>query len=99
MAYGDWRVINPTEALSKSETASLLALVREHNLPVEALACHMTRQQGHGRGKGPEGSFTPVFNVSYSLMLCEYCGNLEPQEPACPAKLRALKQRLLSDNV
>lgn len=77
-------MINPTEALSKSETATLLAL---------------TRQQGYGRGKGPEGSFTPVFNISYSLMLCEYCGNLEPQEPACPAKLRVLRDRLLSDGV
>lgn len=92
-------MINPTEALSKSETSSLLALVREHNLPIEQLACHMTRQQGYGRGKGPEGSFTRSFSISYNLILCEYCGNLEPQEPCCPAKLRALQQRLLSDTV
>ncbi len=95
----DYPVIKPTEALTKSETASLLGLVREHNLPVEMLACHMTRQRGHGRGKGPPGSFTPTFSISYDLMLCEYCGNLDPQEPCCPAKLRALKQRLLSDGI
>lgn len=91
-------MINQTEALSKSETDALLALVRANNLPVEALACHMTQQQGHGRGKGPEGSFTPVFNISYNLLLCEYCGNLEPQKPCCPARLRLLREKLLQSN-
>jgi len=35
------------------------------------------------------------FRISYDLELCHYCGNLEPSDH-CPAKLRALRDRLLT---
>jgi hypothetical protein len=83
------------QRLPRAEEEALIALAVSYGLDRATLACHMTRQQGHGRGKGPEGSFTPVFNISYNLMLCEYCGNLEPSE-VCPAKVRVIKERLLN---
>lgn len=96
-------MINLTEALTKSETDALLALIRANNLPIEALACHMTRQQGHGRGRHSErGGFSILsgqsFNISYNLLLCEYCGHLEPQKPCCPARLCLLREKLLQSN-
>jgi hypothetical protein len=84
-------MIKPTEALSKSETATLLALVRENRLLVSALACEFSRQHGEGQGVSLRGR---PYAISYDLMMCQHCGNLEPQEPACPAKLRMLKAQL-----
>lgn len=39
-----------TEALTKNETATLLALVREQGLSVSQLACEFSRQQSRGHG-------------------------------------------------
>lgn len=85
-------MIPQTEALSKDETTTILALVRDHGLPVEQLACEFSRQKASGVGVSSRGR---PYSISYDLMLCTHCGNLEPQEPCCPAKLRALKDRLL----
>jgi hypothetical protein len=87
-------MIKPTEALSKSETATLLALVRGNNLSVSVLACEFSRQ--HGEGQGVSSRRRP-YAISYDLMMCKFCGNLEPQKPACPARLHVLKDRLLAD--
>jgi hypothetical protein len=84
------------QRLPDAEERALVEVACAKGLTKEELRCHMTRQQGHGRGKGPEGSFTPTFSISYNLMLCEYCGNLEPSE-ICPAKVLKIKERLLSD--
>lgn len=86
-------MIQPTEALAKSETAELLALVEANNLPLSQLACEFTRQHDQGTHVSRNGR---KWAVSYDLMLCKHCGNLEPQTPACPAKLRILKERLLN---
>lgn len=86
-------MIEPTQALAKSETAELMALVEANNLPVAQLACEFSRQHGEGNHTSPNGR---KWAVSFDLSLCTYCGNLEPQQPACPAKLRQLKQRLLN---
>jgi hypothetical protein len=89
-------MIKPTEALTKSETTELIALVEVNNLPVSQLACEFSRQ--HGEGTHVTGGACPgrTYAISFDLELCTYCGNLEPQKPACPAKLRALQQRLLN---
>lgn len=86
------------ERLSRSEETALLDLVRANGLDETKLACFMTRQQGSGRGRHPEkGGFSilsgQAFNISYNLMLCEYCGNLESQK-VCPAKARELQERM-----
>lgn len=92
-------MINPTEALSKSDTATLIALVREQGLEMSRIQCEMSRQQGGGRGEFKHGTLLrgQSYNISYDLLMCAHCGNLEPQKPACPAKLRVLKDRLLSE--
>jgi hypothetical protein len=81
------------ERLSRSEEAALLELVRANDLDASKLACFMTRQQGSGRGNVPNGHFVRSFNISYNLMLCEYCGNLMPSA-VCPAKAAELKERM-----
>lgn len=94
-------MIDPTQVLSKSETATLMALVREQGLSVSRLQCEMSRQQGEGRGRfNTKGILRgETYSISYDLKLCAHCGNLEPQKPACPAKLRVLKERLLTDSL
>lgn len=87
-------MIHALQRLPKAEEQALIEVAVEHGLDRNDLACHMTRQQGHGRGKGPEGSFTPTFSISYNLMLCEYCGNLEPSK-VCPVKVEVIRRRLL----
>lgn len=89
------------ELLPNHEYLAVLELVRGNNLPESLLACYMTRQQASGRGQHSEkGGFSILsgqgFNISYDLMLCEYCGNLEPRAH-CPAKMRQLAQRWLHD--
>lgn len=84
------------ERLSRSEESALLELVRANSLDESKLACYMTRQQDSGRGRHPDnGGFLGgrTFNISYSLMLCEYCGNLMPSA-VCPAKAAELKERM-----
>jgi hypothetical protein len=81
------------ERLSRSEEAALLELVRANDLDASKLACFMTRQQCSGRGNDPNGRFVRSFNISYNLMLCEYCGNLMPSA-VCPAKAAGLKERM-----
>ena len=88
------------QPLPKHEESDLLELVRANNLDESLLACHMTRQQASGRGRHSErGGFSilsgQAFNISYNLMLCEYCGNLNPRAH-CPAKMRELAARWLN---
>ena len=86
------------QRLSRSEESALLDLVRANGLDETKLACFMTRQQASGRGRHSEkGGFSILsgqsFNISYNLMLCEYCGNLMPSA-VCPKKASDLKERL-----
>lgn len=84
------------QRLSRSEESQLLDLVRANGLDETKLACYMTRQRGEGRGRhGNEGGLLDgrAFNISYNLMLCEYCGNLMPSK-CCPAKVNELKERI-----
>jgi len=92
--------MNALESLPKHQESALLELVRANNLDESLLACHMTRQQASGRGRHSErGGFSilsgQAFNISYNLMLCEYCGNLNPRAH-CPAKMRELAARWLN---
>ena len=90
--------MNALQRLTKTEEAALLDLVRANGLDTSRLACHMTRQQDSGRGRHPDnGGFLGgrAFNISYNLMLCEFCGNLEPSA-CCPAKVKELKERMLN---
>lgn len=85
------------QRLPKSEETAILALVKANNLDASKLACFMTRQQSSGRGRFPDDGRGFLsggsFNVSYNLMLCKHCGNLEPSL-VCPAKARELKERM-----
>ena len=88
--------MNALQRLSKSEESVLLDLVHANGLDASRLACYMTRQTDSGRGKHPnDGGFLSgrAFNISYNLMLCEYCGNLMPSA-VCPKKANDLKERM-----
>lgn len=85
------------QRLSRSEETALLELVRANDLDETKLACFMTRQTDSGRGRHPDDGrgflSGRAFNISYNLMLCEYCGDLIPQK-VCPAKARELRERM-----
>lgn len=88
--------MNGLQRLTQSEESAIMDLVRANGLDESKIACHMTRQQASGQGRHPDtGGFLGgrVFNISYNLMLCEYCGNLEPSK-CCPAKVQELKERM-----
>lgn len=85
--------MNGLQRLPRSEETAILDLVRANGLDVSKLACYMTRQQASGRASAPDGRFVRSFNISYNLMLCEYCGNLMPSA-VCPAKAAELKERM-----
>jgi hypothetical protein len=84
--------------LPKHKHLAILDLVRANELDESQLACHMTRQQASGRGYHPNsgGISGPAFNISYNLLLCEYCGNLNPRAH-CPAKMRDLATKWLHE--
>lgn len=89
------------QRLPDAEERALIEVACANGLKREELRCHMTRQQGSGRGRHPEkGGFSILsgqgFNISYDLMLCEFCGNLKPFE-VCPAKVLKIKQKLLGE--
>lgn len=91
--------MNVLQPLPKHEYLAVLELVRGNNLPESELACRMTRQQASGHGRHSERDGFSIlsgqaFNISYNLMLCEYCGNLEPRAH-CPAKMRDLAAKWL----
>jgi hypothetical protein len=92
--------MNALEPLPRHEHAAILELVRANNLPESQLACHMTHQTDSGRGRHPDDGkgflSGRTFNISYNLMLCEYCGNLMPRVH-CPAKMRELAQKWLHE--
>lgn len=92
--------MNALAPLPKYEYFAVLELVRANNLDESQLACHMTRQQASGRGRHPDDGrgflSGRALNINYNLMLCEYCGNLEPRAH-CPAKMRELAERWLRD--
>ena len=85
----------PIRALTKRETADLVELVKANDLPLSQLACEFSRQQGQGTHVTKGARPGRIYTVSFDLELCAYCGNLMPQKPACPAKLRKLAERLL----
>lgn len=90
--------MNALQPLPKTQYLAILELVRAHELDESQLACHMTRQRDSGRGTHPDdGGFLGgrSFNISYNLMLCEHCGNLEPRAH-CPAKMRQLAEKWLT---
>jgi hypothetical protein len=76
---------------------AIIDLVRANGLDTSKLACYMTRQTDSGRGRHPDDGrgflSGRAFNISYNLMLCEYCGNLMPST-VCPAKATELKERM-----
>lgn len=78
------------EKLSRSEESVILEMVRINRLDASQIACHMTRQRDSGRGRHPDGR---GFNISYDLLLCQFCGNLMPSA-CCPKKVADLKERL-----
>lgn len=89
-------MIGALQRITRSEETAILDLVRANGLDEAKLACHMTRQTDSGCGRHPDnGGFLGgcSFNISYNLMLCEYCGNLMPSE-CCPKKVADLKERL-----
>ena len=86
------------QRLSQSEETAILDLVRANGLDASKLACHMTRQQGKGRGTVPGGKFVRSFNIQYDLMLCEFCGDAFGYK-VCPNKANDLKQRMKQLNV
>jgi hypothetical protein len=85
------------QPLPASEERALLDLVRANGLDASQLECYMTRQCASGRGRHPDDGrgfqSGRGFNISYNLMLCEYCGNLMPRR-VCPAKAAVLRERL-----
>lgn len=86
------------QRLPRDEERTVLALIHENNLPESVLRCEYTRQEGEGGYTTRRGR---KYQVSYSLMLCHLCGNLEDSpnnDPYCPAKLVALSQRLRTLN-
>jgi hypothetical protein len=82
--------MNALQRLDQNEEKAILSLVRANGLDESQLACYMTRQRDSGRGKFSDGQ---PFNISYNLMLCEFCGNLMPSR-CCPAKVKQLKERM-----
>lgn len=90
--------MNALQPLPNHEYLALLDLIHGNELDESQLACHMTRQRDSGRGRHPDDGRGFLsgrsFNISYNLMLCEYCGNLEPRAH-CPAKMRQLAERWL----
>lgn len=89
-------MIEALQRLTRTEESALLDLVRANGLDESKLACYMTRQTDSGRGRHPDnGGFLGgrAFNISYNLMLCEFCGNLMPSA-VCPKKATELKERM-----
>lgn len=92
--------MNALQPLHRTTYLAVLELVRANNLDESQLACHMTRQTASGRGQHPDDGrgflSGRAFNISYNLILCEYCGNLEPRAH-CPAKMRELAAKWLNE--
>lgn len=87
--------MNALQRLPQADEDVILALVRANDLPVSQLRCDFTRQRDAGVGRTSWGL---EYDISYSLMLCRHCGNLEGTRNNalyCPWKLRALRTRLL----
>lgn len=78
------------QRLSRSDELVLVELCVANGLDAARLGCHMTRQRDSGRGRHSNGG---VFNISYNLMLCEYCGNLMPAV-VCPARVAELREQV-----
>lgn len=87
--------MNALQRLPRSEQERLLSLASQHRLPTGDLRCYMTRQQGSGVGRTRRGR---EYDISYDLMLCEYCGNLEPSS-VCPAKVQKIRTVVTEDLV
>jgi hypothetical protein len=87
--------MNALQRLPLSEQHRLLSLANAHHLPTGDLSCFMTRQKGYGSGRTRRGR---EYDISYDLMLCEYCGNLEPSS-VCPAKVQKIRTFVTEDLV
>lgn len=85
-------MIKALQRLPKAEEQALVSVALENGLTKDELKCNMTRQSDSGRGRHPNGQ---GFNISYNLLLCEYCGNLMPSN-VCPAKVQKIKEKLLN---
>lgn len=87
------------QRLPKAEEQALVNVALENGLTKGELQCKMTRQQGEGRGRfsqrGRGMLDGEAYRISYNLLLCGYCGNLEPSD-ICPAKVLKIKERLLN---
>ena len=89
--------MNALQRLPVSEESLLLLICKQEQVDMSHLKCEYTRQEDHGTGITRRGR---PYDISYSLMLCKFCGNLEDSPnntPYCPHKLSVLKQRLLSE--
>lgn len=90
---------NAIQRLPKGEEQALVNVALENGLTKDELTCKMTRQHAEGRGQHPDDGrgilSGRAFNISYNLLLCEYCGNLMPSV-VCPAKVLKIKDRLLN---
>lgn len=89
---------NAIQRLPKAEERALVNIALENGLTKNELTCKMTRQHAEGRGQHSDnGGFLSgrAFNISYNLLLCEYCGNLMPSD-VCPAKVAMIKEKLLN---
>lgn len=89
--------VNALQRLPLTEESLLLIICKQEQVVMDQLKCEYTRQEGQGSGVTRRGR---PFDISYSLMLCKFCGNLEDSPnntPYCPHKLSILKQRLISE--
>ncbi len=90
------------QRLPRNEETLILDLARKNGLETARLRCEYTRQQDEGVGRFKGGGFLGgrEYAISYDLMLCKWCGNLEGSRNNalyCPFKMNALKERLLSE--
>lgn len=92
-------MIKALQRLPKAEERALVNIALENGLTKNELTCKMTRQHAEGRGQHPDDGRGILsgrsFNISYNLLLCEYCGNLSPSD-VCPAKVMMIKEKLLN---
>lgn len=89
--------MNGLQRLPQNEETAILDLARESGLEVFKLKCDYTRQKDSGSGVSKRTG--REFDISYDLMLCKWCGNLEGSRNNilyCPHKLNVLKDRLLA---
>jgi len=93
-------VIKALQRLPQAEEQALIEIACANGLDRKDLRCVMTRQQDQGvgrfkKGRGPLSG--EEYRISYDLLLCQYCGNLEPSA-VCPGKVQQIKAHLNACN-